>query len=72
MAYRPTSQFERYPYDRKRTVAEAVTFAAENECVRVGGNVKNYDDLLKATAAVLKSNPKLHAAYLEDPNQPEV
>lgn len=66
------SQFERYPHDRKRTAAEAVTFAVENEVVRVGGSVNNYDDMLAATARVLKSNPKLHEAYLEDPNQPEV
>lgn len=71
MRNRPTSMTERYGERTTRTVADVVTFKAEDECVRVGGNVHNYDDMLAATARVLKSDPKLHAAYLDDPNAPE-
>lgn len=50
-----------------KSAAEVLTFRAENECVRLGGNVNCHDDMVAATARVLKADPKLADAYYDDP-----
>lgn len=53
-----------------KPVADVVTFRAQKECVRLGGNVNSYDDMVAATGRVLKADQKLHKAYLDDQNAP--
>jgi hypothetical protein len=67
--YRPTSYGPRDMVESGRNVAKEVHFRAEDACLQVGGKVTNYDDMLKATAHVLKEDPKLARAYFTDPTQ---
>lgn len=53
-----------------KPVADVVTFRSQKECVRLGGNVNSYDDMVAATGRVLKADQKLHKAYLDDQNAP--
>jgi hypothetical protein len=51
-----------------KTNAQAMTFKAQAECVRVGGRIDNFDDMDKATKRVLNTDKALAKAYLADPN----
>ena len=53
-----------------KPVADIVTFRAQKECVRLGGKINDYDDMVAATERVLKSDPKLHRQYLDNANAP--
>ncbi len=51
-----------------KTSSQVLTFRAETECVRCGGDVKNWRDLHDATQRVLKADPVLARAYFSAPN----
>lgn len=50
-----------------KTNAQVLTFKTQQECVRLGGNANNFDDLNAAQARVLRDDPKLARAYFTDP-----
>lgn len=50
-----------------KPVADVLTFRAQAECVRLGGKVDNFDDLVAATGRVLNSDKDLASAYYADP-----
>jgi hypothetical protein len=50
-----------------KTHAEVLTFRAETECLRVGGKVTDWDDMVAATDRVLTGDPAFSRAYAERP-----
>lgn len=52
-----------------KSVAEVMTFKTEQECVRVGGKVSNWQDMEQASARVLRANRDLAKQYFDDPRQ---
>lgn len=49
-----------------KPVSAVLTFRAQNECVRMGGKIENFDDLVAATGRVLNSDKALAKAYYAD------
>lgn len=53
-----------------KPVADLVYFRAQRECVKLGGKVDSFDDMVAATGRVLKEDPNMAKAYFEDQNEP--
>lgn len=51
-----------------KPVGAVVTFRAQTECVRMGGKIDNFDDMVAATGRALNADKALARAYYADQN----